>query len=206
MSWFQTSANQTEAGKEHWTMFLAVDLDFPSDHLRLWSGFGDLTIDGNVYLGAGEMASASISPERSNLTVERKTYRLSGVDPAIVAESDIDGSFGRSSVEYFGFINNETGQLLDTPEINFEGGISNIRRMDGATPIIECNVENRLMMLEQNDGWRYTHEHQAQFYSGDLGFDQVPKVSTTEILWGGKRVVTGFGGGTRPGNPRRLPV
>lgn len=206
MTWFATSANADEAAKEHYYMFLAVTMDFPSGFVRAWSGGGDLVISGNTYIGLGRLVRVSDVVERSNLTVERKVYQLTGVDPALVPESDIDNSFGRSVTEYLGFIT-AAGQLLATPEVNFEGEISNIRRVDGKEPIIEVNADNRLIMLEQNDGWRYTHQHQQQFYAGDNGFDQVPSLDTREVLWGGKRVsVGGFGGGQRPGNPRRLPV
>lgn len=206
MSWFATSANETEAGKEHYYAFLAVDFDFTSGHVRVWSGFGQITINGNVYSGVGEFGSATNSPERSNLTVERKTYRLSGtaVDPALVSETDIDASFGRSVIEHLGFMNNDTHTLLATPEINFEGEISNILRKDGAESVIEVNAEHRLALFDKNDGWRFTHEHQQQFYAGDNGCDQVPKLETKEVLWSGHRVIAGGGGGG--GSPGRLPI
>jgi hypothetical protein len=204
MTWFVTSANETETAKEHYHMFLAADFDFPSGHVYLWSGTGELSIGGNTYLGMGELVRVSVAPERSNLTVDRKTYQLTGVpvDPAVVSETDIDGSFGRSVTEYLGFLNAETRQLLATPEVNFEGEISNIRRVDGREPLIEVNADNRLIMLDQADGWRYTHEHQQQFYAGDLGYNQVPSLDLKEVLWGGRRVVAG-GGGSRGGGRAR---
>jgi len=200
VTWFATSANETEAAKEHYFMFLAASFDFTSGVLRFWSGVGDLVIASNTYLGAGDLATITMPPERVNLTVERKTYQLSGVDPALVSESDLDSSFGRSVTEYFGFINPDTRVLLATPEVNWEGEISNIKRVDGERPLIEVNADHRLVMLDQADGWRYTHEHQQQFYAGDLGFDQVPANDLKEILWGGQRVDPGDGRGMRGGH------
>jgi hypothetical protein len=191
-------------------MFLAVDADFTSGHVRLWTGFGVLTIGGNTYLGMGELGRVESVPDRSNLTVERKVYQLAGepVNPAVVSETDIDASFGRSIIEYLGFINNATGQLLATPEVNWEGEISSILRVDGATPRIDVNADNRMILLEREDGWRYTHQHQTEFYPDaplDLGYQLVPTIDTTEILWGGRRVIAGSGGRGGPDRPRRLP-
>lgn len=193
MTWFATAANETESAKEHFLMFLAVSFDFPSGFRYLWSGLGDLVIGANTYLGMGELARVSMADERSNLTFDRKTYQLSGVavDPALVPESDIDGCFGRAVTEYFGFLNPDLRTLLATQEVNWEGEISNIKRVDGREPLIEVNAESRMILLDQVDGCRYTHEHQQQFYPGDLGFDQVPKNDLKEILWGGSIVRAG---------------
>lgn len=191
MTWFEQSANETEAAREHVHMFVAVDFDFPSGHARFWSGVGELVINGNTYLGSGELGGFSVPEEATNLVAERKTYRLSGVDPSLVAESDIDDSFGRTITEYFGFLNPETRALLAPPEINWEGRIDSFRRVDGDEPVIEVNAEHRMVLLDKTDGWRYTHDHQQQFFAGDKGFDQVGKLESKEVIWGGKRTIVG---------------
>ena len=87
MTWFTTGANETEAAKEHYLMFIAVAFDFPSGMVRIWSGLGDLVFGGFTYLGAGELGRVSWPTETSNLTADRKTYQLAGVpvDPAVVS-------------------------------------------------------------------------------------------------------------------------
>lgn len=192
MSWFAQSSNETEAEKDSVLMFVAVDFDFPSGHVRLWSGVGDLVISGNTYTGVGDLGSISIPQERAGLTLERKTYQLSGADVSLLAESELDGSFGRSVTEYFGFIDPTTRVLVATPEINWEGRIDAIRRVDSPdNPIIEVNAEHRMVLLDQTDGWRYTHEHQQQFYSGDTGFEEVAAIQLKEVIWGGASVNPG---------------
>lgn len=207
--WFADSANSLAASRRHYYIFLAVDFDFPSGHVRLWSGYGTLSFAGNDYVGAHHLTRVSSHAERSNLAIERKTYQLAGasVDPAVVPEDDIDGSFGRSVTEYLGFLDPDSRQLVGVPEVNFEGEISNIRRRDGREPAIEVNAEHRLALLDQVDGWRYTHEHQAQFYADDNGLNMMQRNEMREILWGGHRVSPGggVGGGGRGGARPRLP-
>ena len=198
MTWFDSSANQAEAEKPHIRMFIAVDLEFSSAHVRVWSGSGDITISGHVFTGLGAMGKVSTPAENNRLIAEKKTYQLTGVDPSLVSEADIDASFGRDVTEYVGFLDTVTGQLVDTPEITWEGRIDQINRTDGRNPVIEINAETRTVLLDQTDGWRYTDEHQKLFFPADDGFDQVAPSSLKTLYWGGKKVVIGtpvYGGG-----------
>lgn len=193
MTWFANGTNEAEAAQDHYVMLIAVDFDFPSAHVRLWSGVGEITILGSTFTGSGDLGKISIPEERAGLDAPRKTFSLSGVDPSIIAEADIDDCYGRSAVEYFVFIHAESRTLIADPEINWEGRIDNVRRVDGKEPVIQVNAEHRMILLDQNDGWRYTHEHQQRFYpgAGDNGFDQVKAIQLKEILWGGQRAIIG---------------
>lgn len=193
MTWFTSSTNQAEAAKQQYLMFLAAVFDFASGPIRFCTLRGDLSFGGNTYIGAGELASVSMPEERTSLTFEPKVYRLSGVDPVLISESDIDNSFGRSTIEYFGFLNPDTHQLVDTPEINYEGRIDKMRRIDGKEPLIEVRVNHRLNMIDRPDDWCYTHEHQQLFFAGDLGFNRIPDNELQEIFWGGRPVRPGIG-------------
>jgi hypothetical protein len=196
VTWFASSANQSEAAKDHYMPFLATSFDFVGGFKRMWTGTGDVEIGGNIYAGVGHFARIRSVVERSNMTVERKVYQLAGdeVNPALIAEADIDASYGRTVIEYLGFLNPETRKLLDTPEINFEGEISNVRRADGGEPMVEINAETRLVILDKPDGWRWTHQHQQSFYSDDLGFNKVAEMQLREIIWGDRAVGRGIFG------------
>lgn len=208
MSWFQYSANETEAAKKHVLMFKAVAFDFPSGFLRVWTGVGDLTFGGNTYTGVGDLGRIGEAEERNNLTVERKTYQLMAVDPALVAESDINGCAGRDVIEYFGFLDTDARTLVTTPEICWKGKLDSISRVDGSNPYIEVSAEQELVLLDQADGWLFTEQHQQQFAAGDHGFDQVLPSATKTLLWGGAFVKTGngFGAGSGAGGREEMTV
>lgn len=191
MSWFEESANATEADKNNAIQIVAVDIDLPSGHVRLWSGVGDITIFSETYQGAGDLGRISIPAERAGLNVDRKTFQLAGADISLAPESELDNSFGRSVTEYFGFLDTTARTLIGDPEVNWEGRVDAVRRVDGAEPFIEVNAESRMVLLDQIDGWRYTHEHHQQFYSGDDGFDQVAAIQLKEVIWGGDYVDPG---------------
>ena len=192
MSWFTDANCEAASLLEHAQKSYAVDFDFPSGHVRLHTGLGDLTLDGNIYTGVGTLGAIETISERAQLTSERWTYSLSGVDPSVIPESEIDACFGRSVTEYEVYINPDTFAVIGK-EINREGRMGRVRRKDGDSPIISVSCENRLVILEQADGWRYTDEHQQQFFAGDTGCDQVKYLETIDVLWGGLKVAPGSG-------------
>jgi hypothetical protein len=191
MSWFTDPNCEAECMKAHAAIATAVDFDFPSGHVRLGTWLGNLVIGGNTYLGVGSLGSIQETAQGVQLVAEQWSYQLSGVDPAILPESEIDNAFGRSVVEYEVWMDPVRWTVIGT-EINREGTMGRFRRLDGGQrPLIEVTVDTRLSMLEQTDGWRYTTEHQAKFFSGDLGCDFARRNDSIEIIWGGYRVLPG---------------
>lgn len=205
MSWFLQASNRTESAKEHAALFVAVSLAFPSGTLRFWSGLGDLSFGGNSWVGAGDIGKIDVKTEHARLVAETRTYSITGVNPLLASENDIDNCFGRDLTEYMGFLDVQLGVPVTTPEITWEGRMGVVKRVFGQAPVIEVNAEHRLALIDQADSWRYTHEHQQQFYAGDLGFREASSVDTTEVLWGGFRVQPGggpgFHGPNRPNPP-----
>jgi hypothetical protein len=199
MTWFSVSTNETESNKEHYFPFFAADFDFPSGHQRFWTGSGDITLFTNTYIGVGDLVSMDIESETQELNAQRVRFSLSKVDPSTIDETDIDDSFGRDITVYLGFLNVETRALLDTPEIFWEGRNDSFRRSDGGVPVIEVTGEHRMALLDRTDGWRYTHEHQQQFYAGDNGLDQVSTIALRKVLWGGYLVQGGTNTGDNTG-------
>ena len=192
MTWFQSSANEDESAKEHVSMFIAVALDFPSGIVRFWTGIGEITFGGYTYLGVGQLGSIAPADEHVRNVAEKRSFSLSGVDPSLVSEADIDACYGRSVTEYFGFID-ANGVLVATPETNWEGRIDGITRRDGAEPVIEVSAESKFAVLDQPDGWRFTDEHQQQFFSGDTGLILMPSVMTATVVWGAQNIRPGTG-------------
>lgn len=194
MSWFTDANCEAEAAKENVVLAYAADLDFPNGHVRYSTYIGPLTIAGNVYTGIGSLGSIADVPERMQLTTERWTYLLSCVDPSVVPESEIDNCFGRSVTEYQVWINPDTRTVVGY-EIRREGRMGKVSRRDGASPVIEVSCDTRLSILEQSDAWRYTSEHQAQFFAGDTGLDQVRELDSVTVNWGGQSAHGGYRAG-----------
>src|SRR5687768_15781730 len=112
MSWFTDPLCEAEAMKEHATMAYCVDLEFPSGHVRCTTWPGDLVIASYSYTGGGLLGYVSDVPETAQLTADRWTYKLSGVDPSVVRESEIDNCFGRRVTEYEVWLSSDTHAVV----------------------------------------------------------------------------------------------
>ena len=59
--------------------FFAVDLDFDSSPLYVWSGYGDLVIGDKTYLGAGQLLNISSVSETTEMEAKGATITMSGI-------------------------------------------------------------------------------------------------------------------------------
>lgn len=59
--------------------------EFDSGWLRLWSGLGPLTWDGNVYLGAGELGAITAVEETTEVRAGGVTCTLSGIPSSLIS-------------------------------------------------------------------------------------------------------------------------
>jgi hypothetical protein len=184
MSWFQKTAAETESLKPDNLLAIAIDGDFPSGHLRLSTFLQSFDLGGDTFFSSAGLGSIPQVSENTQLVADTRTYQLSGIDPAVIPESEIDACFGRSWKEYLVWLDLKTHQVIDY-ELNFEGRMDKVDRKDGSAPTVQVSVEHRLAILDEADGWCYTDQHQKNFYAGDKGLDQVAMNNSVEITWGG---------------------
>jgi hypothetical protein len=182
---------------------VAIDADFPSGHVRLTSWLAGLTLNGNAYTTVAGIAGIDETEETVERIFEPRVYTLSGVDPSVVPESEIDDAWNRAWTEYLVGIDPDTYQVVGY-EVAFDGYIGSIRRRDGKEPVIQVSVNHRLARLSLPDGWRRTYEHQQQFFAGDTAYRHVDTLDLLSVVWGGVQVNPGahVPGNNGPGYPR----
>lgn len=163
--------------------FFAIELNFDGDQvLRLWTGIGNATIDGNLYTGAGTLLGVSSVEETTEIAVRGATLTLSAVPSEVVSLALSEPYQGRVCTIYFGVVSGSTYSNLTEifagymDEMNIEEG------PDFAT--IELKVENKLIDLERARVRRYTSGYQKSVFPGDRGFDFVEDIQLKETLWG----------------------
>jgi hypothetical protein len=83
-------------------LFYAIELNFSTAPVRLWTGFGNRTIGGQTYAGAGTLLSISGIEEVADLSAKGITLTLSGVDVSLVSLALQEPYQGRSARVLFG--------------------------------------------------------------------------------------------------------
>ena len=189
------------------TPFFAVELFFQTSTLRFWSGLGEQTIDGDVYVGSGNMLAISTIDETSEVAAKGATLTLSGIPSELISLALSEPYQGRKCKIYFGaqnangeFLLQENGSLLlnedgsafsiagDTESVMaeiFTGYIDQMNIDEGAeTSTIAVGVESRLIDLQRPRVRRYTHESQKSRFPNDLGFQFVNDLQDKKFAWG----------------------
>ena len=164
-------------------VFYAVDLAFDSGNMRLWTGYGDKTINSQTYTGTGDLLTIDGLEEASDLSARGTTLTLNGLDSSIISYALTEEYQGRLVTIYWGVGNN-------TVEV-FSGYMDKMTIQDAAeSATISLTVESRLIALERPNIRRYTRESHAgvrtaKGLSGsDTFFDWVTKLQDKQIVWG----------------------
>jgi len=180
----------TELPKGQIQIALLVALDFSGGFVRVWSGIGNLTYDGNVYAGVGHLGE--IAPIQESAGVVRAngiTLRLSGIPSALLSVAFSQNYQGRSAKVWLAFF--DTAWVLIDCALLFAGRMDTMTIEEGPeTSAIILSAESHLADLKRPRVRRYTNEDQLAAYPGDLGLMYIEAMQNAEILWG-----PGSGGG-----------
>jgi hypothetical protein len=200
----------TALSKPNVAPFYAVEFDFDTAPVRFWTGYGDRTIEGNTYLGAGSLIGISGLEEVSDLSAKSATISLSGVPPELVSLALQEPYQNRGCRILFGVdalaepswllsggIWNDGGVWVDEAvwrddativytTVEVFGGFMDVMTIEdsGDTSIISLTVESKLVQLERPKIRRYTHESQQARYPGDTFFSFVADLQDKEVVWG----------------------
>ena len=182
-----TSATITNISEATVYPFFAIELNFDSEILRLWTGQGTLTLpDTTQWIGTGTLLDISAIEETAEMAVRGATLTLSGVPSEILSLALSEPYQGRVCNIYFGTF---TGGDLTTAPSNFDqifsGYMDQMNIQDGAeTATIELKVENKLVDLERARVARFTSGYQKSIYPSDKGLDFVESLQDRELFWG----------------------
>lgn len=164
-------------------VFYAVDLAFDSGNIRLWTGYGDKTINSQTYTGSGSLLTIDGLEEVSDLSARGTTLTLSGLDTTIVTYALTEEYQGRLVTIYWGVGTN-------TVEV-FSGYMDKMTIQDaGDSAAISLTVESRLIALERPNVRRYTRESHAAVRTAkgltgsDTFFDWTTQLQDRQIVWG----------------------
>lgn len=186
--------------------FFAVQFDFDSGPIRVWTGVGTLNFGGVAYTGTGNLLNVSSIEETAEMAVRGATLTMTGIPSELLSLALQEPYQGRTCTIYFGmfskgntlaedssFILLESGGKipLETQETGltqlFTGYMDEMNIEEGADfATIEMRVENKLIDLERARVRRFTSAYQKSKYPGDKGLDFVEDLQDKEIVWGRK--------------------
>lgn len=151
--------------------FYAVEIDLDSGPLRLWTGYGDRTIDGQTYTGGGNLVAISGLEEVADLSAKNITLTLSGMSSSVVSLA-LQEPYQRRKVRVLWGVRG----VSDFVEV-FSGSLNQMVIEDGPdSGTISVTVDSKLVELERASNRRYTSLSHKTRYSTDTFFDFVAQI------------------------------
>ena len=164
--------------------FFAVQFDFDSAPVRVWTGIGEATIDGNTYTGTGNLLNISTVEETAEIAVRGATLTMTGIPSELLSLALQEPYQGRVCTIYFGVRDGATYSSLTQLFTSYMDEMNIDEAADFAT--IEMSVENKLIDLKRARVRRFSSGYQKTKYPADKGLDFVEDLQDKEIVWGRK--------------------
>lgn len=165
----------------------------PSYTLHLWSGIGDLELNGITYLGNGWLRPLSQLSETGDITASGIEVNLTGVGSDIMALAlgatthILMGEFHLAALD-------DNGAVISDPVMIFRGHLDTVYIDDSTDQsVLTITYESELIRMSNNNPWQYTHEDQQALFPGDQGFRYVAKLSQQKFFWGRREKKKGKG-------------
>lgn len=175
-------ALETAAQEPVYRDFFAVELMFDSGASRANSTPTDITIDGDLYRGVGELGRIGPARESTEVQADKITVGLTGVDPALISIALADHYQGRRGTIYHGLLDEDHQAIA--PYVVFRGRMDTMPIELGKTATIEVQITSRLADWSRPRGSRLTDEEQQRRWPGDLGLQFVSQTVEKELNWG----------------------
>lgn len=157
----------------------AVEMFYDSGTVRIWTGVGNKTFNGEVYTGTGSLLSISDPEEGEDLAARGISITLSGIDSGLINLAQSEPYQGRVCKVYLG-VNEELVEI-------FSGFMDVMMIQDsGESSTITLSVESKMMVLSRAVPLRYTSESHKSRYPNDTFFDYTNDLADREVIWGRK--------------------
>jgi len=162
--------------------FLAI-ITFRTQTVYCWTGAGNLTYNGNIYLGVGDFGKLAPITEATNVQAYSTSIELSGIDPNLLAESLTDIQVGAPASIYFALLDS-SNNILGTPYPMFVGCVDKPSIQVGTKQMtISLALESKLANLQRASLRRYTSADQQLYYPSDCAFAWVESLSDQALKW-----------------------
>ena len=183
-----TSAFNTAIKSTNVRPIFAVELEISDGTLRLWGGYGSLTMtaggSSKTFTGTGDLLGFTPIQETSTLQMSGVTISMTGIKSSIISSILSAQYTNRNGTVYMGLFDSSKSVIADVYTL-FKGkmDVANIQEQ-ADTSIVTLNIESRLVQFDLPLNRLYTLEDQQVDFANDLGFEFIPDLQDKEIIWG----------------------
>ena len=163
--------------------FFAAKFEFATVTVRAWTGYGNITVDSEVYKGLGTFGQINTVSETIETKAVSQDFILSGIPKEHLRLALQDNYTGKSVTLFIGLFDSSKSIVSDVHQI-FKGFIDTITVDEGSdTARMRIRAESRLVQLERSIEKRYTEAQQKSEFSSDTGFDLLDDIQDRDVIW-----------------------
>ena len=178
-----TSGMQTEVVAATLRPVLFVEAEFASGTVRLWSGVGNKTWNGQTWSGAGGFLGASTISESADLRAQGISLSLSGLPSDFIALALAEARLGKPGTVWLGALQDD-GTVIADPYLAFKGKLdAPTIENSGDACTISISYENELIDLQRARVRRYTLEDHQIDHPGNPSFEYVAGLQGPTLQW-----------------------
>lgn len=179
-----TAAVEAELDKNEVRLGVFVEIIFDGGSFRAWSGLGDRSLNGNIFMGVGNMGGiSSIEESAGDVRASTVALTLSGIDVSLLSIALQEEFQGRPATVWLQMFDIDWGAIDDPVQLNKFRCDYPVIEKGGETFSITVYADSILVDLERQRVRRYTHEDQQTLYPGDLGLEFVASIQNQEVVW-----------------------
>lgn len=184
MSRTVTAAAQAAMSAQQVSPVAFLKFTLASGDVCLCSADRNITWDGSVYTGAGDLGSISDVSASDTLQAAQVRFSLSGIAANLLSAARSEQYQGRRISLWIGFLDVDTWALIADPVLIWKGIIDQMQITFGETATITLIADNLIALWERPRIRRYSNADQQAAYPGDLGFEFIEQAAEKEIVWG----------------------
>lgn len=178
------STLNAEFNKDSLSLIFFIKSVWNSGTVYLWTGYEDITFDGQTWSGAGHLVGISSVNEEAKIHASGVDFQMSGIPGSLVSLILDDARQGNEVSLWVGAID-QSQAIVGTPYKLFQGLMDVPSIQEGASSsTITVTAENRLIELNRANTVRYTDRFQQDRFTGDLGLEYVAGMQNKEVHWG----------------------
>jgi hypothetical protein len=169
-----TSAGIDALNAGHVELLVAYEQEISgtvSETIRVHTGIGEKTIEGETYLGVGSLGSVSPVKQEGSAKPSGISVELSGIDPTLIQQVFNYKYQGRPARLIVVLLDTVDHSVIDTHTI-FKGKVNVMNVISGAEGKVSVSVENKLVDWMRADKSKYTQPDYERGLTGAQAGDK----------------------------------
>lgn len=179
-----------ELEKDTPRLVVAVEILYTSTPVRAHTGVGTYVIDGQDYIGVGQLGDISAIPQTSKSSPSNVDLTMSGLDPTLVAQTLNERSQGRKAKIMLCSIGED--ESITSVSVLFSGRVSSQTYTYGKKTSVVVQLVDRFADWERAGTKRFDYESHLARYPGDRIFKYLSQMASLPIYWGSKKDAPSF--------------